>query len=110
MPTAITSRTGVAKLLQPYLLIADCADQYCFADVFGYRPRAAYRPIRASIDSFGGNSGGNFLAHKTKPATAQSSFREIEYEPRQRRTILKDLCGRDRGSRRRVRSSSRRHA
>jgi hypothetical protein len=33
MPTAITSRTGVAKLLQPYLLIADCADQYCFADV-----------------------------------------------------------------------------
>jgi hypothetical protein len=34
--------------------------------VFAYRPLVAYRPILASIDSFGGNSGGNFL-NETMP-------------------------------------------
>jgi hypothetical protein len=37
--------------------------------VFAYRPLVAYRPILASIDSFGGNSGGNFL-NETMPRDA----------------------------------------
>ena len=64
MLQAIRNRTGVAILLQPYLLIPDCANQYCFAGVFRSRPRAAYRPIPASIDSSGGNSGGKILGGK----------------------------------------------
>ena len=31
MTQATTKRTGVAILLQPYLLISHCASQYCFA-------------------------------------------------------------------------------
>ena len=34
MTQATTKRTGVAILLQPCLLIPNCADQYCFAGVF----------------------------------------------------------------------------
>jgi hypothetical protein len=93
MPTAITNRTGVANLLQRYLLIPDCANQYCFAGVFGHRPSAAYRPIRASTDSFGGNSGGNFLEHKTMPRDGAIIFGDLIGKVDDLRVSC-DKCGR----------------
>jgi len=77
MLQAIKNRTGVAILLQPYSLMLTCANQYCFVGVFGCRTRVAYRPIVASIDSFGGNSGGNFLEHKTMPRDGALIFSDL---------------------------------